>query len=86
MLWSLLAAAEKAQDREAQQSCAVCGATGQTISKVWKLPHALIGLNLTQHNDFAAALSQWAIIMAHMYFPNGLYQMQCPPHSPACLN
>ncbi len=33
MLWSLLAAAEKAQDFEARQSCAVCGATGQTLKK-----------------------------------------------------
>jgi len=79
MLWSLLAAAEKAQDCEAQHSCAVCGATGQTLSKIWELLHAVVGLNFTQHYEFAAVLSQRATIMAHMYFSNGLYQMQCLP-------
>ncbi len=82
MLWSLLAAAEKAQDYEAQQSCAVCGATGHTFSKIWELLLAIVGLNFTQHNEFAAVLSQWAVIMAHMYFSDGLYQMQCLPHFP----
>ena len=48
--------------------------------QIWELLLAIVGVNFTQHNEFAAVLSQWAIIMAHVYFSISLYQMQCLPH------